>query len=174
MSSADNLAILHIELIDIEPVIWRRIAVRGSTSLATLHKIIQAAMGWLDDHLWEFTVDDVTYGIPDPDDASWGHKVERASTTKLAKMLDGGIKTFGYVYDMGDNWQHRIIVERVEVAEPGKLYPEFLGQRDGLCPGSFSRTGQSGHFRVVTQCCESVVRPGYFGHSCADSSSAAL
>jgi predicted TIM-barrel fold metal-dependent hydrolase len=26
----------------------------------------------------------------------------------------------------------------------------------------------------VTQCCESVVRRGYFGHSCADSSSAAL
>jgi hypothetical protein len=133
MSSADNLAILHIELIDIEPVIWRRIAVRGSTSLATLHKIIQAAMGWLDYHLWEFTVDDVTYGIPDPDDASWGHKVERASTTKLAKVLDGGIKTFGYVYDMGDNWQHRIIVERVEVAEPDKLYPEFLGG-ERRCP----------------------------------------
>ena len=59
MSSAEELAILRIELAEIEPLIWRRVAVRTSTNLQTLHKIIQAAMGWLDYHLWEFTVDDV-------------------------------------------------------------------------------------------------------------------
>ena len=91
MSSAEKLAILRIELAEIEPLIWRRVAVRSSTNLETLHKIIQTAMGWLDYHLWEFTVDDVIYGVPDPDDASWGHKVQRASTTKLAKALDSGV-----------------------------------------------------------------------------------
>ena len=69
------------------------------------------------------------YGVPDPDDASWGRKVQRASTTKLAKALDGGAKAFGYVYDMGDNWEHRVVVERIEPAEPDRLYPEFLGGR---------------------------------------------
>jgi Plasmid pRiA4b ORF-3-like protein len=133
MSSAEKLAILRIELADIEPMIWRRVAVRSSTNLETLHKIIQAAMGWLDYHLWEFTVDDVIYGVPDPDDASWGRKVQRASTTKLAKALDGGAKAFGYVYDMGDNWEHRVVVERIEPAEPDRLYPEFLGG-ERRCP----------------------------------------
>ena len=28
---------------------------------------------------------------------------------------------------MGDNWEHRITIERVAPAEPGKLYPDFLG-----------------------------------------------
>lgn len=131
--NADELAILRIELADIEPLIWRRVAVRGSTSLATLHRIIQAAMGWLDYHLWEFTVDDVIYGIPDPDDISWGRKVERASTAKLAKVLGSGVKAFSYVYDMGDNWEHRVIVERIEAIQPNTLYPEFLGG-EWRCP----------------------------------------
>ncbi len=131
--TVDKLAILRIELLDIEPLIWRRVAVRGATNLAALHKIIQAAMGWLDYHLWEFTVDDVTYGVPDPDGMDWGRKIERASTIKLEKLLDGGIETFGNVYDMGDNWGHRIIVERVEAALPDKLYPEFLGG-ERRCP----------------------------------------
>jgi hypothetical protein len=131
--NADELAILRIELADIEPLIWRRVGVRGSTSLATLHRIIQAAIGWLDYHLWEFTVDDVIYGIPDPDDISWGRKVERASTAKLAKVLGSGVKAFSYVYDMGDNWEHRVIVERIEAIQPDTLYPEFLGG-ERRCP----------------------------------------
>ena len=131
--TADKLAILRIELLDIEPLIWRRVAVRSATNLAALHKIIQAAMGWLDYHLWEFSVDDVTYGVPDTDGMDWGRKIERASAIKLEKLLDGGIETFSYVYDMGDNWEHRIIVERVEAAQPDKLYPEFLGG-ERRCP----------------------------------------
>ena len=49
--SADAIAVLRIELIDIEPLIWRRVAVKTATNLQTLHRIIQAVMGWLDYHL---------------------------------------------------------------------------------------------------------------------------
>jgi hypothetical protein len=129
----NQLAVLRIELLDIEPLIWRRVAVRGVTSPATLHKVIQATMGWLDYHLWEFTVDDTIYGRADPEDLSWGRKVEPASKTRLAKLLASGVETFGYVYDMGDNWEHRILVERIETAQPDKLYPEFLGG-ERRCP----------------------------------------
>jgi hypothetical protein len=129
----DQIAILRIELMDIDPLIWRRVAVRGATSLATLDKIIQASMGWLDYHLWEFMVDDVIYGRPDPDDAGWGREVKSASTAKLAKLLDADVTTLSYVYDMGDNWEHRILVERIDAAHPGKLYPEFLGG-ERRCP----------------------------------------
>jgi hypothetical protein len=52
-SSNDAITVLRIELEYIEPLIWRRIAVRTSMNLKTLHKVIQAAMGWLDYHLWE-------------------------------------------------------------------------------------------------------------------------
>ncbi len=67
-SSSDAIAILRIEIEYIEPLIWRRIAVRTSMNLNALHKVIQAAMGWLDYHLWEFRADERRYGIPIPND----------------------------------------------------------------------------------------------------------
>jgi hypothetical protein len=131
--SADPIAILRIELIDIEPLIWRRVTVPTATNLQTLHRIIQAAMGWQDYHLWEFTVGEEIYGIPEPDYAIWDRKVRRASTTKLASLIEGGVAAFDYTYDMGDNWEHRVVIERVEPAEPGTLYPDLRGG-ERRCP----------------------------------------
>jgi hypothetical protein len=56
-SPTNAIATLRIEIKYIEPLIWRRVAVRTSMNLMALHKVIQAAMGWLDYHLWEFIVD---------------------------------------------------------------------------------------------------------------------
>jgi len=125
--SVDEIVILRIELEDIEPAIWRQVAVRAVTSLAGLHRIIQAAMGWLDYHLWEFEIGDTTYGVPDPDGFDWGREIKPASATKLATILNRGIDEFTYTYDMGDNWQHRVTVERIDQALPYRLYPEFRG-----------------------------------------------
>jgi Plasmid pRiA4b ORF-3-like protein len=125
--SADEVAILRIELADIEPLIWRRVAVRATSSLNTLHRIIQVTMGWLDYHLWEFDIDDVTYGVPDPEGNDWGRVIKPASRTKLAKVLNSGLDQFSYTYDIGDNWLHRIFVERIEPADPNVIYPCFLG-----------------------------------------------
>jgi Plasmid pRiA4b ORF-3-like protein len=139
--NADAVAVLRVELVDIEPLIWRRVAVGTATNLQTLHRIIQAAMGWLDYHLWEFTVGDKTYGVPDPDDAGWAHKVYRASGMTLARLIEGGVTAFDYTYDMGDNWEHRVTIERIRPAEPGGPYPDFLGG-ERRCPpedcGGFS------------------------------------
>ena len=133
MSKADEVAILRIELAEVEPLIWRRVAVRTVVDLRTLHRIIQAVMGWLDYHLWEFEADGTVYGIPDPDGAAWGRIVRTASTTKLFKLLKGSLTSFDYTYDMGDNWKHQIVVERLQAAEPDTLYPGFLGG-ERRCP----------------------------------------
>jgi Plasmid pRiA4b ORF-3-like protein len=125
--SADDVAILRIELDEIEPLIWRRVGVRASSSLNALHRIIQITMGWLDYHLWEFEIDDVTYGVPDPEGNDWGYQTKPATRTKLAKVINLGVDQFSYTYDMGDNWLHRIFVERIEPADPDVIYPCFLG-----------------------------------------------
>lgn len=39
---------LEITVHDINPRIWRRVAVRNNHSLAILHDIIQIVMGWKD------------------------------------------------------------------------------------------------------------------------------
>jgi hypothetical protein len=102
---------------------------RTSMNLKALHTVIQAAMGWLDYHLWEFVVDERKYGIPDPDRPH----VKNGATTQLATILVSGMTEFGYVYDFGDNWEHRIVVEGISTAETGAKYPRFLGG-ERRCP----------------------------------------
>ena len=128
-SPTDAIATLRIEIKYIEPLIWRRIDVRTSMTLVGLHKVIQATMGWLDYHLWEFVVDDRKYGIPDPDRPH----VRNGATTQLATILASGRTEFGYVYDFGDNWEHRIVVEQTGTSETAAKYPWLLsGER--RCP----------------------------------------
>ena len=71
----DLIAILRIEIKYIEPLIWRRVAVRTSTNLMALHMVIQSTMGWLDYHLWEFTANERKYGILIPDDPDWNRRI---------------------------------------------------------------------------------------------------
>jgi pRiA4b ORF-3-like protein len=128
-SPTDAIATLRIEIKDIEPLIWRRVAVRSSMNLKGLHTVIQATVGWLDYHLWEFVIDERKYGIPDPDRPH----VKNGATTQLVAILASGITEFGYVYDFGDDWEHRIIVEQTADAETGAKYPRFLGG-ERRCP----------------------------------------
>jgi hypothetical protein len=132
-ASVDPVAILRIELADIVPLIWRRVAVYTSINLTALHSVIQAAMGWLDYHLWDFTANECKYGMLIPNDADWNVRINNAATIKLSALLTTGVKEISYVYDIGDNWQHRIIVEKLRPAEPGVLYPQFLGG-ERRCP----------------------------------------
>ena len=129
----DTIAVLRIELEDIQPLIWRRVAVRSSMNLKAVHGVIQATMGWLDYHLWEFTANERKYSLLIPDDPDWNARIKNAATTKLSALLAASVKEVQYVYDMGDNWQHRIIVEKIKSAEPGVLYPQFLGG-ERRCP----------------------------------------
>jgi hypothetical protein len=133
MTDPDDIAILRVELEDIEPLIWRRVAVRTSMNLKGVHSVIQAAMSWLDYHLWEFAAGDRKYGMLIPNDRDWNERIKNAATTKLSALLTIGVRQIGYVYDMGDNWQHRIIVEKLKAAEPGAQYPQFLGG-ERRCP----------------------------------------
>ena len=106
---------------------------RTSINLKALHSVIQAAMGWLDYHLWEFAAGERKYRMLLPNDPDWNERIENAATTKLSALLKGDVREVGYVYDMGDDWQHRIIVEKLKAAEPGAQYPQFLGG-ERRCP----------------------------------------
>jgi hypothetical protein len=66
---------LRVVLAGISPLIWRQLDVAGSSTLAELHRILQAAFGWSGEHLHCFTVRGVDYrvyrdqGLPDGKDA---------------------------------------------------------------------------------------------------------
>ena len=49
---------LRVELLNIEPLIWRRIVVSNQWTFAALHNYLQWVMGWHDSHAHEFRVGD--------------------------------------------------------------------------------------------------------------------
>lgn len=122
---------LKVALRGSEPLIWRRFQVRDDLTLAGLHKVLQAVMGWDDGHLHEFMISGQRYGKPDRE--LWGTSVINERTVKLFQVLPKEGASFRYKYDFGDNWQHDIEVERRCPPEKGVEYPVCLaGER--ACP----------------------------------------
>lgn len=123
---------LHIELRGAKPKIWRRVLVPETITLARLHAVIQAVFGWSGGHLHEFSVGEERFGTPDPAYDAWG-EVRSVRTTRLAGAL-GGSRTMNYVYDFGDNWQHRIKVERTLPPAPAGTLPRCVAGANATPP----------------------------------------
>ena len=49
--SLNEIATVRIELLDTDPLIWRKVEAPTSITLKVLHDIVQAVMGWFDYHL---------------------------------------------------------------------------------------------------------------------------
>ena len=112
---------LRIRLRDVAPTVVRIIDVPASTTLAELHALLQAALGWTDSHLHQFVAGGVAYGVPDEDD--W--EEERDETgVRLGDLPD----RFVYLYDFGDGWEHDVDVLGAGGDQPGCRYGE------GSCP----------------------------------------
>ena len=62
-SSGQEVLQLRAVLRSISPLIWRRLLVRGDTSVARLHQILQIAFGWQDMHLHRFEIRGREYGV---------------------------------------------------------------------------------------------------------------
>ncbi len=124
--SFNEIATVRIELRDTDPLIWREVEVPTSVTLKTMHDIIQAVMGWFDLHLWEFTIDRQRYGPPMDED--WGPELhEEAGKVRLRDVLKVSQTTIDYVYDFGDNWEHRLIATGIRAGDPEGSYPCYVG-----------------------------------------------
>ncbi|KPV54007.1 hypothetical protein SE17_06340 [Kouleothrix aurantiaca] len=121
---------LKISLRDSKPPIWRRIEVADTTTLAQLHQIVQAIMGWYDYHLHQFELGQVSYGVPDPD---YFHEVRDERRFKLNQLISEPKQKLSYEYDFGDSWDHTILLEKVLAPKPGVVYPRCTAGRRA-CP----------------------------------------
>jgi hypothetical protein len=147
---------LKVELAGIKPPIWRRILVPAAITLPKLHLVIQAAMGWSNSHLHEFEFLGERYGEPDPDwDMSDGPISE--ARVKLNKALQGAT-SFKYTYDFGDDWVHKVKVEKVFDIDLGFALPLCI---DGVraCPPE-DVGGQQGYLDFV----EAILDPSHAEH----------
>ena len=53
---------LRVVLREVSPLIWRRLLVRGDSSIANLHATLHLVLGWSDEHLHRFVIHGREYG----------------------------------------------------------------------------------------------------------------
>lgn len=129
----DEICTLRIELCDSTPLIWRQVEIPTSVTFKVLHDIVQAAMGWHDQHLWEFQNGPTR--ISASRGADWGGE-PRVSATKLQlrEVLRPRRTTLTYLYDFGDSWEHRLVLTKIRQGEPGVGYPRYLAGENNAPP----------------------------------------
>src|ERR1039458_4015409 len=101
---------LKITLMDVRPLIWRRIQVQDTVNLPQLHKVIQIVMGWENSHLHRFTVD--RRRRLGKFDAFDDHHRYASEITLRLLLGEQDNKFLYYEYDFGDGWIHEVCNEK--------------------------------------------------------------
>ncbi len=129
-ASPNRLYQIKVSLVGISPLIWRRLLVPDSTSIAELHYIVQIAMGGEDYHLHRFQIYAKDYGISRIGGMGF------ADNPWEVRLTDFGFRVrdrFTYQYDFGDNWEHDLRIEAIVEPDPNKTYPICI-EGNRACP----------------------------------------
>ena len=147
MTNSKQLVIyqLKIFILDISPMIWRRVKVRSDSTIADLHYIIQIAMGWTDSHLHRFVIHGKDYGVAQIGGINF---TDDPTEIKLADFAWKVKEQFLYEYDFGDFWQHQIRVEAILTSKSKSLVPVCVTGK-GACPPE--DCGGAEHFMAQKQ-----------------------
>ena len=121
-----------------KPPVWRKVVVSSETTFSMFHTIIQVAMGWYDIHLYSFSP--TGYGSTpwiegDDDFAALGIDDEEttpATDMKLSDIFETKGQTFTYIYDFGDDWEHKITLEEIDKTNISTI-PKLIDGK-GACP----------------------------------------
>ena len=149
LAGAPRLYEMTISLMDAGVDIERRVLAPEHNTLAELHLIIQAAMGWTDAHLHEFSSRDGTmYG---------DSRIDEFDSVDAAGVLLGEVlcepgDALRYVYDFGDYRVHHVELAAIRAGD-GQAEPSCIGGR-GACPPE-DCGGVSGHQEL----CEALANP---------------
>lgn len=125
----------RIELNESEPLVWREFAIPESYSLYRLHMVIQAAFGWENSHLFQFSEkglrDEKYYSIPyEPGDIEGG--MIDARQVPVKRLFGNEGDSCIYVYDFGDHWTHKVkLIERLDKDD---RYCPVCISGGGACP----------------------------------------
>ena len=123
---------MKITLRGMKPPVWRRFFVPENMTFNELSEVLIRVMGWAGYHMAAFELPKSGMNIIA---ASWTDEMElgerNGKTVKLSDFLPAE-KKFIFVYDMGDNWEHEVVIEDVRENYPA-LYPAVLAY-EGDCP----------------------------------------
>ncbi len=135
---------LRVVLRGISPLIWRRLLVRSESSVADLHRTLQIAFGWSDEHLHRFVIHGRMYGD------------ESLIDPRRVHLADLGLRVrerFLYEYDFIDGWQHDVRLEQILPLD-SRRYPVCIGGRRAAppedCGGPWAFLELRQHYSTVT------------------------
>ena len=124
---------MKITLRGMKPAVWRRFFVPEDMTFNDLADVLIVVMGWNGSHLSAFELPKSGMNIManpwSDDETQFGER--NGKTVKLSQFLPDE-KKFIFVYDMGDNWEHEVVIEDVRENYPA-LYPAVLAY-EGNCP----------------------------------------
>lgn len=136
---------LKIELKGSKPLIWRRLQVPNNITFNRLHKILNTAMGWYESHLYLFELADFRIGDKEWDDSGDWLSDKKV---KLSEMIQNA-KTFVYLYDFGDGWQHKIKIEKILEVDTDQKYPVCIGGANNCPPEDCGGLGGFEDFKTI-------------------------
>jgi hypothetical protein len=125
--------ILHISITFSDPLIWRRVQVPGTFTLAQLHDIIQLSMGWSDSHVHQFLVGKISYEPTRRSNVPRESKRFDEYKYKLHSLEEGMRFIFTYLYEAGEGWEHEIQLEEI-VPPTRQLKHPILLSGEMACP----------------------------------------
>ncbi|ERJ11231.1 plasmid pRiA4b ORF-3 family protein [Haloplasma contractile] len=120
---------IKISLKHIEPLIYRTIHVQDDTNFHDLHLMIQAAFGWTYSHVYIFKIRGLNIETRNPytmDFISPENSTLEAKETKINQFLLKPGNNFSYVYDLGDYFEHEILIEEVVKEDKRVKYPKLV------------------------------------------------
>lgn len=135
-SPAATLHRLRVQLLGVEPPVWRVLSVPSSAGLDWLHAVLQIALGWTNSHLHQFQVGTLLYTASsqtDVDFASEEDTLDEAGITVQEAAPDEGTVIL-YDYDFGDSWEHEITVEAILPADRALLKKARCLEGMRACP----------------------------------------
>ena len=126
-----NLLTLKATLAYTRPPVWRRLVLPDTLTFWELHFALQLAFGWENAHLFEFSTGrgsphDFLTGTPpvqpgeEDDLLEWWRDPRQVP---LSEILRAPKDKVSYVYDMGDHWEHQLVVEKTTPLAPGAPLP---------------------------------------------------
>lgn len=120
---------LGVVLEEVAPRVSRTLMVPSDLRLDRLHLVLQAAVGWENQHLYNFDTGPLRWSLPDPRlglDALPANKA-----TLQGALAAAGSTPLHYTYDFGDNWRHRLTADLTDGPLQGQLYPPCWSRLEG-------------------------------------------
>lgn len=129
---------IKVSLEGMKPPVWRRLIVDSRIPLDALHQVIQITMGWGNAHLHQFVdAQRNIYGESSEEYDLDSFEQQKEENFMLQDLLHKVNDIIWYDYDFGDDWRHKITLEKVFDADIKKTPVRCIkGMR--ICPAEDS------------------------------------